>query len=101
MDSEGLIKLTDFYLSKILDDLNNKAFTSCCIPQYLAPEVLRIQSMIKVLIFGLYIIFFYEILTGFLRYYILRSNKINMKIFENKIKYPSVNFFYLLIILLL
>ena len=53
MDSEGLIKLTDFYLSKILDDLNNKAFTSCCIPQYLAPEVLRIQSMIKMLIFGL------------------------------------------------
>ena len=26
--------------------------------------------------------------TGFLPYYIPRSNKINMKIFENKIKYP-------------
>ena len=65
MDSEGLIKLTDFYLSKILDDLNNKAFTSCCIPQYLPQEVLRIQSMIKVLIFGLYIIFFMKYLQVF------------------------------------
>ena len=65
MDSEGLIKLTDFYLSKILDDLNNKAFTSCCIPQYLAPEVLRIQSMIKMLIFGLYIIFYMKYLQVF------------------------------------
>ena len=26
--------------------------------------------------------------TGFLPYYIPKSNKINMKIFENKIKYP-------------
>jgi len=27
-------------------------------------------------------------LTGFLPYYIPRSNKINMRIFDNKIKYP-------------
>jgi serine/threonine protein kinase len=41
MDSEGHIKLTDFGLSKILDESNNKAFTLCGIQQYLVPEVLK------------------------------------------------------------
>ena len=41
MDSEGHIKLTDFGLSKILDDSDAKAFTLCGTPQYLAPEVLK------------------------------------------------------------
>jgi len=35
MDSEKHIKLTDFDLSKILDDSNNKAFALCGTPQYL------------------------------------------------------------------
>ena len=35
MDSEKHIKLTDFDLSKILDDSNNKAFALCGAPQYL------------------------------------------------------------------
>ena len=39
MDFEGHIKLTDVGLSKILDESNNKAFTLCGTPQYLAPEV--------------------------------------------------------------
>ena len=41
MDSEGHIKLTDFGLSKILDDSDAKAFTLCVTLQYLAPEVLK------------------------------------------------------------
>ena len=41
MDSEGHIKLTDFGLSKILNDSDDKAFTLCGTPQYLAPEVLK------------------------------------------------------------
>ena len=41
MDSEGHIKLTDFCLSKILDDSDDKTFTLCGTPQYLAPEVLK------------------------------------------------------------
>ena len=41
MDSEGHIKLTDFYLSKILDDSDDKTFTLYGTPQYLAPEVLK------------------------------------------------------------
>ena len=37
-------------------------------------------------------LFFYEIFTGFSPYYIPKNNKINMKIFENKIKYqPDLN----------
>ena len=41
MDSEGHIKLTDFCLSKILDDSDDKTFTLYGTPQYLAPEVLK------------------------------------------------------------
>ena len=41
MDSEGHIKLTDFGLSKILKENEDKAFTICGTPQYLAPEVLK------------------------------------------------------------
>ena len=39
MDSEGHIKLTDFDLSKILDDSDDITFTLCSTTQYLAPEV--------------------------------------------------------------
>ena len=53
MDSDGYIKLTDFGLSKILDDADDKTFILCGTPQYLAPEVLKIKDMIKVLIFSL------------------------------------------------
>ena len=65
-----------------------------------SPEGLKNSGYDKSVDFWSLGCFFYEMLTGFLPYYIPRS-KINMKIFENKIKYPSVNFFYLLIILLL
>jgi len=87
MDSEGHIKLTDFGLSKILNDSDDKAFTLCGTPQYLAPEVLKNTGYDKSVDFWSLGCFFYEMLTGFLPYYIPRS-KINMKIFENKVKYP-------------
>ena len=38
MDSEEYIKLTDFGLSKILDDSDDKTFILCGTPQYLAPD---------------------------------------------------------------
>ena len=44
LDSKGHVKLTDFGLSKILEDEEDKAFTLCGTPQYLAPEVLLRQG---------------------------------------------------------
>ena len=40
MDKDGHIKITDFVLSKILDYINDKAFTLFGTPQYIAPEVI-------------------------------------------------------------
>jgi serum/glucocorticoid-regulated kinase 2 len=40
LDSQGHIKLTDFGLSKILENEDDKAYTVCGTPQYLVPEIL-------------------------------------------------------------
>ena len=87
MDPEDHIKLTDFGLNKILDDSDDKTFILCGTPQYSAPEVLKNQGYDKSVNFWSLSCSFYEMFTRFLPYYIPRSNKINMKIFENKIKY--------------
>jgi len=41
MDSKGHLKISDFGLSKILDSPDEKAYTLCGTPQYLAPEILK------------------------------------------------------------
>ena len=41
MDSKGHLKISDFGLSKILDSPEDKAYTLCGTPQYLAPEILK------------------------------------------------------------
>ena len=69
MDSEGHIKLTDFGISKILNDSDDKAFTLCGTPQYLAPEVLKNIGYDKSVDFWSLGCFFYEMLTGFLPYF--------------------------------
>ena len=40
LDSQGHVKLTDFGLSKIFENEDDKAYTVCGTPQYLAPEIL-------------------------------------------------------------
>lgn len=41
LDSEGYLKLTDFGLSKMVVSSEEKTYTFCGTPEYLAPEVIR------------------------------------------------------------
>ena len=88
MDATGHIKLTDFGLSKILQQQDEKAFTLCGTPQYLAPEVLKGKGYDKSVDWWSVGCFYYEMLTGFLPFYIPRSNKIDMRVFNEPVRYP-------------
>ena len=87
LDSKGHVKLTDFGLSKILEDEDDKAFTLCGTPQYLAPEVLLKQGYDKMVDWWSLGCVMYEMLMGRLPFAIKRG-MINLKIYEKKVDYP-------------
>ena len=87
LDSKGHVKLTDFGLSKILEDEDDKAFTLCGTPQYLAPEVLLKKGYDKMVDWWSLGCVMYEMLMGRLPFAIKRG-MINLKIYEKKVDYP-------------
>ena len=89
MDKDGHIKITDFGLSKILDDMNDKVFTLCGTPQYIAPEVIYKKGYDKGVDWWSLGCLLYEFLTGSLPFYIPRGAKISHKTFEGPIKFPK------------
>ena len=84
LDSKGHVKLTDFGLSKILENEEDKAFTICGTPQYSAPEILIKKGYDKSIDWWSLGCFIYEMLTGFLPFYIPKGNKINPKFRSKK-----------------
>ena len=88
MDSTGHIKLSDFGLSKILSDNDEKAFTMCGTPQYLAPEIMKEEGYNKNVDWWSLGCFFYEMITGFLPFYIPKDY-LNEKVYEQKVIFPS------------
>ena len=89
LDSKGHVKLTDFGLSKILEDDDDKAFTLCGTPQYLAPEVLLRQGYDKMVDWWSLGCVMYEMLVGKLPFAIKKGMKLSIKIYEKKIDFPK------------
>ena len=88
LDEKGHVKLTDFGLSKILDEDNEKTFTICGTPQYLAPEVLLKKGYDKAVDWWSLGCVMYEMLCGRLPFCIKRGMKLSQKIYEKGVEYP-------------
>ena len=89
LDAKGHVKLIDFGLSKIFDTENDKAFTICGTPQYLAPEILEKKGYNKAVDWWSLGCVMYEMLTGRLPFAIKRGGKINLDTYKRPVKYPE------------
>ena len=90
LDAKGHVKLTDFGLSKILENEEDKAFTICGTPQYLAPEVIQKKGYDKAVDWWSLGCVMYEMLTGKIPFAIKRGVKLNMSLYEQGVNYPSI-----------
>ena len=88
LDSKGHVKLTDFGLSKILEDEDDKAYTICGTPQYLAPEVLLKKGYDKVVDWWSLGCVMFEMLSGRLPFPIKRGIKLSPKLYEKDVDFP-------------
>ena len=89
LDAKGHVKLTDFGLSKILEAEDDKAFTICGTPQYLAPEIIKRKGYNKAVDWWSLGCVMYEMLTGKIPFAIKRGVKLNIRIYDQEVIYPS------------
>ena len=90
MDSEGHIKLSDFGLSKLLENPKDKAYTLCGTLQYLAPEIIKNKGYDKSVDWWSLGCVYYEMLTGKVPFKV-KANLINQNIFEEKINFEGIS----------
>ncbi len=89
LDSKGHVKLTDFGLSKMFETEDEKAYTICGTPQYLAPEILDKKGYDKAVDWWSLGCVMYEMLVGKLPYAIKRGVKMNKNIYNQGVVYPK------------
>ena len=89
LDSQGHIKLTDFGLSKIFENENDKAFTVCGTPQYLAPEILLKKGYDKSVDWWSLGCVLYEMLYCRLPFKFKKGQKISLSIYKEEIPFDK------------
>ena len=89
LDSQGHIKLTDFGLSKIFENENDKAFTVCGTPQYLAPEILLKKGYDKSVDWWSLGCVLYEMLYCRLPFKFKKGQKISLNIYKEEIPFDK------------
>ena len=88
IDQFGHIKLTDFGLSKLLDEEEQKTYTLCGTPEYLAPEIIFEKGYDKTCDWFSFGVVMFEMLCGF-HPFKQKKGKFNPQIYKMKIKIPE------------
>ena len=91
LDSDGHIKLTDFGLSKIFETEDDKAFTVCGTPQYLAPEVLLRKGYNKSVDWWSFGCLLYEMLTGKLPFNIKKAKNLSINFYKQELNFYNMS----------
>ena len=89
LDKNGHIKITDFGLSKILSRKNEKTYTICGTPQYLAPEILSSEGYDNAIDWWSLGCLMYKMLIGIDAFKFSKNQSLSPEMYEIEILIPD------------
>jgi len=89
LDKNGHIKITDFGLSKILSRENEKTYTICGTPQYLAPEILSSEGYDNAIDWWSLGCLMYKMLIGIDAFKFSKNQSLSPEMYEIEILIPD------------